>query len=763
MIRKIKLQNWKSHTETELNFSDGINVLVGAMGAGKSSVLQAISFALFGTFSELKRKELKISDLVTRGAEFNNASVDLEMSFGNNVLQIKRTVEEGNTKEAIIRTSDGRLLAGTNPAQVNNYLKDILKIDEDVFLRTIYAKQNEIDLFLDLTPAERKARLDALMFIDKFETARKNCVTLANRIADKKSAEEDVIREFKIESIEKEIETLKADRDNLQKEKDNFVAKISEIEKEKSNLENKLKQSRKLFEEKSRLEEKKSLLERQLSELKEKLQPAGPGEDLQSIATKIDAVKGKISENQKSKIRLKEDVDASQRNAFELEKKLGGLENSAEKLAEELSRAEKLKSELRELEVYGNLIFLEGKIKEAEGNLQKHNDERSQILGEINVLKKHLAELESAAGACPVCAAELAETKKSELVAQRKAKISELETKTHKLQGAANMIGEGLHKIKEIFQIQKEIARKIEDAGDVRAREREIISQLSETKGKRDALSDVISQMQQRLGVLDNEISILDEELSKLNEKKYLCEMRDRESEIKSEIGKTEKELEMKLVSREELEDLENEYNNSIRIAQETKSKIESDEYIIEVKQERLREFEDKKKNYLIVKEKISALENKIEFLSKFKNALLASQEMLRKELISAVNEVMAGLWQQVYPYERWNALRLDASEDDYVLQLQENSGSWISVAGFASGGERMLACLVLRLAFAKVLAQNMNILILDEPTHNLDDKAINTLVEVVQNNLSGFLEQMFIVTHDEKLAEAGDNVIRIG
>src|SRR3989344_2280934 len=682
MIRKIKLQNCKSHAETELNFSDGINVIVGAMGAGKSSVLQAISFALFGTFSELKRKELKISDIVKRNAEFKNASVDVELNFANNILQIKRTIEDGSTKEAVIRTGDGKMLAGTNPAQVNAYLKNILKIDEDVFLRTIYAKQNEIDLFLDLTPAERKARLDALMFIDKFETARKNCVTLANRITDKKIAEEYIIREFKIEELEKEIETLKIDSDSLQKEKNNSASKISEVEKEKSALETKLRQLRKIFEEKSRLEEKKQLLGKQLAELKEKLQSAEPEEDLQAIRAKIDAVKAKIFENQKSKVRLKEDLDKSQRNALELEKRLGALENSAEKLSGELSRIEKLKSELRELEIYGNMIFLNGKIKESEENLQKHSDERSQILGEITVLKKHLADLESVSGACPVCAAELAETKKSELVAQRKAKISELESKTHELQGAVNVINDGLGKIKEIYQKQKEIAAKIEDAGEQQAKEKETLARLSEARGKKEALSEIILQMQQRFDVLDNEISILDGELTALNEKKYVCEMRDKESEIAREISTIEKELEMKLVSREEIADLESEYGNSIRIAQEIKSKIESNEYIIGEKQKRLRESEVKKENYINVKEKIVSLENKIEFLSKFKNALLLSQESLRKELILAVNEVMAGLWAQVYPYEKWSALRLDASEEDYILQLQEREGRWISVAG---------------------------------------------------------------------------------
>ena len=144
MINKIRLQNWKSHTDTELSFTPGANVIIGPMGAGKSSVLQAISFALFGTFSELKRKELKISDIVKRNSEIKNAAVDIELAIGNEILQIKRIIEDGNTKEATIRNKEGKLLAGTNPAQVSAYLKDVLRIDEDIFLRTIYAKQKKL-------------------------------------------------------------------------------------------------------------------------------------------------------------------------------------------------------------------------------------------------------------------------------------------------------------------------------------------------------------------------------------------------------------------------------------------------------------------------------------------------------------------------------------------------------------------------------------------------------------------------------------------
>src|SRR3989338_7792158 len=106
MLRKIKLHNWKAHAESEFNFSGGTNVIVGQMGAGKSSILQAVSFALFGTFSELKSKDLKISDLVSRNAEIKTASIELELALANKIFQIKREVEEGSTKEAVLHDGE---------------------------------------------------------------------------------------------------------------------------------------------------------------------------------------------------------------------------------------------------------------------------------------------------------------------------------------------------------------------------------------------------------------------------------------------------------------------------------------------------------------------------------------------------------------------------------------------------------------------------------------------------------------------------------
>ena len=73
-----------------------------------------------------------------------------------------------------------------------------------------------------------------------------------------------------------------------------------------------------------------------------------------------------------------------------------------------------------------------------------------------------------------------------------------------------------------------------------------------------------------------------------------------------------------------------------------------------------------------------------------------------------------------------------------------------------------MLASLAVRIAFARILAPGLSLLILDEPTHNLDDKAVQTLTEIIQEKISNMLDQIFIITHDERLAEAADNVVRI-
>ena len=83
MIEKIILKNWKSHHETEIEFEEGVNALIGTMGSGKSSVLEGIVFALYGTTPSHNSRDITLDDLIRRSPS-KAEKAELELFFSIN-------------------------------------------------------------------------------------------------------------------------------------------------------------------------------------------------------------------------------------------------------------------------------------------------------------------------------------------------------------------------------------------------------------------------------------------------------------------------------------------------------------------------------------------------------------------------------------------------------------------------------------------------------------------------------------------------------
>ena len=64
MLNSLTLRNWRTHKETTLEFGKGTNVIIGVMGSGKSSVVNAISYSLFGTFPAMKNKSVSLKEVI---------------------------------------------------------------------------------------------------------------------------------------------------------------------------------------------------------------------------------------------------------------------------------------------------------------------------------------------------------------------------------------------------------------------------------------------------------------------------------------------------------------------------------------------------------------------------------------------------------------------------------------------------------------------------------------------------------------------------
>ena len=88
-------------------------------------------------------------------------------------------------------------------------------------------------------------------------------------------------------------------------------------------------------------------------------------------------------------------------------------------------------------------------------------------------------------------------------------------------------------------------------------------------------------------------------------------------------------------------------------------------------------------------------------------------------------------------------------------MQVQTRTNTWVRVEGILSGGERSAAALCIRIAFALVLTKQLSMLILDEPTHNLDSNSIEKLSLILRESLPELVGQTFVITHDKQLESA--------
>ena len=78
ILKKLILKNFKSHKNTIINFKKGITIIVGENGAGKSSILEGITYALF------KKAQLNQSNLIRLDNSNNIANMSVELFFERN-------------------------------------------------------------------------------------------------------------------------------------------------------------------------------------------------------------------------------------------------------------------------------------------------------------------------------------------------------------------------------------------------------------------------------------------------------------------------------------------------------------------------------------------------------------------------------------------------------------------------------------------------------------------------------------------------------
>lgn len=180
MISGIKLRYWKSHERTELEFGPGTNMLIGQMGSGKTSVIEGICYALYGTTPALKSRRITLPEIImVRPTGYTEAAAEVKFEAGGKTYSVERVIRHG---EALAYLREAGKVIESGPQRVTETTEKLLKTDYELFTRAIYAEQNRVDAFLSLGKGERKKYFDELLGISRFEAARATAGTVLSRL-----------------------------------------------------------------------------------------------------------------------------------------------------------------------------------------------------------------------------------------------------------------------------------------------------------------------------------------------------------------------------------------------------------------------------------------------------------------------------------------------------------------------------------------------------------------------------------------------------
>ena len=397
MITSIELVDFLSHSDTKLKFEDGVTIFVGDNGAGKSSVIDAITFSLFGQHARKSNK-----GLIRRGA--NQGYAKIEFSIKDKQYETVRKIDTKGRLSAIFSetTNNNRveIAAGERKQfgeSMTEQVEKTIGLNFEKLKIASIVQQGELNAIINAKPKEFKELLNAIIGIDKLDIASESM--------------KKVTKEFR-EKIRTNLGYDDTHIDILTKDFEKNQYEIKKVEPEKNQLELQKKETHKELEELQKKEEietpkrdKINQLELQKKELvryvKETIQ--GIQQEIQENERKIDDCKN-CFEELKLKTDFERKLEKVEEEDKEVIKKIQEITTQIvslkekEKLAEKLqlkdnkcpvcdSIVEKLNPFFQEEHIKEEIIKLKQDVDLKEKERIMYSQERDRFAGELQKIR----------------------------------------------------------------------------------------------------------------------------------------------------------------------------------------------------------------------------------------------------------------------------------------------------------------------------------------------------------------------------------------
>jgi len=762
LLQQLKLENIRSYTQETIDFPPGSTVLAGDIGTGKSSILLAIEFALFGT----SRPDLPAEALLRKGAA--QGMVELKFRLEGQEISIRRNLKKDKLG---IKQLAGHLIINQikkelMPIELKTEIVNLLGYPEDyigknknyIFRYTIYTPQEEMKLILQDDMETRLDVLRKIFNIDKYKTIRENLQFYLKQMRTKIA-----ILNTKLEPFAEQKEKYEL----VGKGKAEFALQLellqplvrekkALLQKKKELLENMEKEQRLYLQLKQQKITTLSLIEEKKEQLEQlKIKP----EEVEGLPEKI-----KVIEKQKS-------IAITKKNTGQ--QKIRYLQQLIDKTQQEIKRnkeavlkiedKERLKSELEEQ--------IKGKeeLKQKQLQLELSLNTISEAISKNEILLLQSEELKAqikSLAHCPTCRQEVpaehrnkiiwqeeekAQRARELLAASRQKKSELIEQKTKGQQKIEELLGQ-----EHLFtKIRLELVQLQEKKAELGQKQEQLISLVKENN---ELMAELAELEKIDVEKLDQEAAAYQKLLEDFSRKQFLeknvAELELRMQKVLTELsGKDD--LTANISQQKEWLNKLNEEEKQLSLQQmKLATQLENLSRQEEELQQMLAVFKEQKDRQVRLKELHHWLDSHF----------LQLTYTIEKQVMLNIH----GLFNQLF--QEWFSILIDDENvysrlDDSFTPIIEQNGYEISFSNL-SGGERTSAALAYRLALNRVINEvisaikTKDLLILDEPTDGFSSEQLDKVRDVLEK-LN--LKQTIIVSHENKIESFVENVIRIG
>lgn len=363
IIKKVQLENYRSHSNITVEFTKGVNLILGKNGRGKTSILEAISTVMFNTKDRSGKETGK--SYIKFGEKSSKVDIDFIANDGRE-YNLKTEFFKTKPKKQTLKDTIGSEYDGDIQEKLEE-LCGIKKGFEETYENIVIAKQNE---FINIFKAKPKDREEIFNKIFNTQIYKEMYDSFLKEAVDKYKE--------KVKDLDKEITFLK---ENME-DKEQITNFLKEEEIIKNTLNKDFSKTTETINKLSNEIKDYETTEIELNNLVKNIK-----DEENKIKKYLNILKENIIEAKqakKSKIIVKE-TEKSYLEYLNIEKRLKDLRENLDNLLDEQKLNTQYQNNIEKLELSNKNLKVD--ISNLEENISKNSEKKENLESEISELK----------------------------------------------------------------------------------------------------------------------------------------------------------------------------------------------------------------------------------------------------------------------------------------------------------------------------------------------------------------------------------------